>query len=60
MISIAFFCLFDRMIEKQVYQKFGFIKIKQLEKEKVKQQSHMKIKKQHKPLSIGIMVKTFF
>jgi RNA recognition motif-containing protein len=39
------FCYsFDRMIEKQVHQKFGFIKSKQLVKAKVKQQLLMKMK----------------
>jgi hypothetical protein len=47
------------MIEKQVHRKFGFIKIKQLEKVKVKQQLHMKMMKQHKRLLIGIMVSIF-
>jgi hypothetical protein len=47
------------MIERQVHQKFGFIKIKQLEKVKVKQRLHMKMKKQHKLLLIGIMVRIF-
>jgi hypothetical protein len=48
------------MIKKQVHQKFGFIKIKQLEKVKVKLQLLMMMKKQHKRLSIGIMVRSFF
>jgi len=47
------------MIEKQMHQKFGFIKIKQLEKVKVKQQLLTKMKKQHKLLSTGTMVRFF-
>lgn len=51
--------LFDRMIKRRVHQKFGFIKTKQPEKVKVKQQLLMMMKKPHKLLSIGIMVKLF-
>jgi hypothetical protein len=47
------------MIERQVHQKFGFIKTKPPEKVKVKQQLLMKMKKQHKLLLIGIMVRFF-
>jgi hypothetical protein len=45
------------MIKRQMDQRFGFTKIKQLATVKVKQQLHMKMKKQHKLLSIGIMVR---
>jgi hypothetical protein len=44
------------MIEKQVHQKFGFIKTRPPEKVKVKQQLLMTMKMQHKLLSIGTMV----
>jgi hypothetical protein len=47
------------MIERQEHQKFGFIKTKQLEKVKVKQQLLTMMKKQHKLRSIGIMVRFF-
>jgi len=45
------------MIRKQVKRKSGFIKIKQQEKAKVKQQLLMKMMKLPKPLSIGIIVR---
>jgi hypothetical protein len=47
------------MIERQEHQKFGFIKTKQLEKVKVKQQLLMMMKQQQKLLSIGITVSFF-
>jgi hypothetical protein len=60
LFAIFLILFFDRMIKRQMDQKFGFIKINQQEKVKVKQQLHMKMMKQHKLLSVGIMVRIFF
>ena len=48
------------MIKKQVHQKSGFIKTRQREKGKVKQPSRTMMRKQHKRLSIGSMVRLLF